>query len=142
LYSVVSFTSSGSGQLAMIAWWGWTGSVTANVTEEIRKKRNSPAAGNNEPNWMEEYEPDRSNLTLDEPVQDLSHRGMTQGEQDSGTQSVSHGSSAELTGKLCQHVMALIWWKVGADKAAMEHVVQALEEWLHRRGISIYTDLL
>jgi hypothetical protein len=51
-------------------------------------------------------------------------------------------SGPDLTGKLCRRVMALIRWKVGADKAVTEHVVQALEEWLQRRGISIYTDWL
>jgi hypothetical protein len=67
---------------------------------------------------------------------------MTQEERDSGIRSVSHAGQAELTGKLCRHVMALIRWKVGADIAVTEHVVRALEEWLCRRGISIYTDLL
>jgi hypothetical protein len=45
-------------------------------------------------------------------------------------------------GKLCRRVLALIQWQVGADKAVSEHVVQVLEEWLHRQGISIYTDRL
>jgi hypothetical protein len=53
---------------------------------------------------------------------------------------VSQDGSAEITGKLCQHVMVLIQWQVGADKAVMEHMVQVLETWLRRRGISIYTD--
>jgi hypothetical protein len=35
-------------------------------------------------------------------------------------------------GKLCQRMMALFWWKVGADVAVTEHVVWALEEWLWR----------
>jgi hypothetical protein len=67
---------------------------------------------------------------------------MTQEKWDSGNGSVTHRGSADLTGKLCWCVMALICWKVGADKAVMEHMVQALEEWLCRRGISIYIDLL
>jgi hypothetical protein len=72
----------------------------------------------------------------------MSHREMTQGEWDTGTRSVSSDGSTELTGKLCQRVMVLIRWKVGADIAVTDHVVWALEEWLRRRGISIYTDLL
>jgi hypothetical protein len=67
---------------------------------------------------------------------------MTQGKRDSGTRSVSHTGESELMGKLCQRVMALIRWQVGADIAVTEHVVQVLEEWLWRRGLSIYTDLL
>jgi hypothetical protein len=47
-----------------------------------------------------------------------------------------------LTGKLCRRVMVLIQWKVGTDKAVMEHMVRALEQWLHNRGISIYMDLV
>jgi hypothetical protein len=66
----------------------------------------------------------------DEPVE-----SRVLGEWDSG-------SGSDLTGKLCWCVMALIRWKVGADKAVTEHVVWALEEWLQRRGISIYTDRL
>jgi hypothetical protein len=117
--------------------------VTASITEEIRRKRNeikptrtSPLG--EEPTWTE--------AAGDEPVEDepldTSQRRMTQEERDSGTRSVSHTGQSELTGKLCWCVMALIWWKVGADIAVTEHVVRALEEWLRRRGISIYTDLL
>jgi hypothetical protein len=95
---------------------------------------------------MVQTEPDRGSeagptlRTTGKPAQDPSHRELTQEERDSGTKSVSHIGSAELTGKLCWHVMALIRWKVGADVAVTEHVVRALEEWLHRRGITIYTD--
>jgi hypothetical protein len=111
----------------------------ASVTEEIKKKRNKLIT---ELNQTGRTEADQSGVTTNELAQDLSHRRLTQREQDNGTGSVSHNSSAELTGKLCRHVMALIQWKVGADIAVTEHVVWVLEEWLHRRGISIYTDLL
>jgi hypothetical protein len=98
--------------------------------------------GHGEPSQAEELKLDSFEAEVDDPAQDLSHRVLTPRERDSGTKSVSHGGSAELTGKLCQHMMALIQWKVGADVAVTEHVVRALEEWLCRRGISIYTDLL
>jgi hypothetical protein len=52
---------------------------------------------------------------------------MTQKERDNGKGAQGQQSSAEFTGKLCRRVMALICWKVGADKAVDEHVVQALE---------------
>jgi hypothetical protein len=67
---------------------------------------------------------------------------MTHREQDSGTGAVYQMGSAELTGKLCQRVMAVIQLRVGADKVMMGHMVQVLEEWLHRHGISIYMDLM
>jgi hypothetical protein len=118
-----------------------TMTVMASVTREIKERRNEQEKEENEPNQKQEDEPNRS-ASMSELAQEMSHRELTQEEQDSGTRSVTHNSSAELTGKLCQHVMALIRWKVGADKAVMEHMVQALEEWLRRRGISIYTDLL
>jgi hypothetical protein len=59
-----------------------------------------------------------------------------------GNQSVTQTGNAELTEKLCQCVMVLIWWKVGTNKVMSEHVVWVLEEWLQRRGLSIYTDLV
>jgi hypothetical protein len=65
---------------------------------------------------------------------------VTQGEQDSGIRSVSQQGSPSLTGQLCQHVMAVVCWQVGTDKAVDDHMVQALEQWLRARGISIYTD--
>jgi hypothetical protein len=119
--------------------------VTASITEEIRRDRQKETELNhNKPN---ETRPVRLKATGDEPAQlesplPASHRGMTQEEWDSGTGSKSHEGSAELTGKLCRCMMVLIRWKVGANIAVTEHVVRALEEWLHRRGISIYTDLL
>jgi hypothetical protein len=72
----------------------------------------------------------------------MSQESVTHQEQDSGTGAVHQTGSAELTGKLCQRVMVLIRWKVGTDKAVMGHMVQVLEEWLHRHSISIYTDLV
>jgi hypothetical protein len=72
---------------------------------------------------------------------DSSSSHQTKGEEDAAIRQIT-GYDSNLTGKLCQHVMVLICWKVGADVAVMEHMVQALEEWLHRRGIGIYTDLM
>jgi hypothetical protein len=42
--------------------------------------------------------------------------------------------------KLCKWALALIKYKVGADGAVDEHMVQVLEAWLQRKGISIYTN--
>jgi hypothetical protein len=98
-----------------------------------------------EPNWEEELNQEEESDWGSEPGQEIGQqvRGLlTHGEQDSGTRDMSQKGSAELTGKLCQCVLALISWKVSADKAVMNHMVQALEEWLRRRGISIYTDLV
>jgi hypothetical protein len=67
---------------------------------------------------------------------------MTPRERNNGKEIREQGGSAQLTGKLCKRVMALICWRVGTDKAVSEHMVQALEELLHRWGISIYTDLM
>jgi hypothetical protein len=118
--------------------------------EEIKRKRQKEE----EPNLREPrlYEPGRnvaihSSSGKDQPNQakpplQMSHKEMTQGEWDTGTRSVSYDGNVELTGKLCRCMMALIRWKVGADVAVTDHVVQALEEWLCRRGISIYMDLL
>jgi hypothetical protein len=90
----------------------------ASVTEEIKRRRN-------EPDQSGEHESSQRKPTAG-LAQELSHRGLTQEEQDSGPRSVSHGSSAKLTGKLCRRVMALIRWKVGVDNAVTEHVVWAL----------------
>jgi hypothetical protein len=120
--------------------------VMASVTEEIKKSRLTEPSGRSEPDEQskpgKQAERPESILpeSADEVTQDLSHRRLDQKEH--GTRSVSHTGSADLTGKLCQCVMALIRWKVGADVAVTEHVVWALEEWLCRRGINIYTDLL
>jgi hypothetical protein len=125
----------------------------ASITAEIKRSRKDEVklnqaeqASSTYPKTMEDkLNPDKPNLgkpNPDEPIPGTSHRVVTQRERDSGTKSVSHTGQAELTGKLCWCMMVLIWWKVGADVAVMEHVVRALEEWLRRRGISIYTDLL
>jgi hypothetical protein len=101
----------------------------ASVTEEIKRKRTEPAE---EPNQSRRDKLTQSRVLTAEPVQTSSQEEMTQEEWDIGTRSVNHIGSADLTGKLCQRVMTLIWWKVGADTAVMEHVVQVLEEWLRR----------
>jgi hypothetical protein len=103
--------------------------VTASITEEIKRKK--PSAD----------KPSTDKPSLDGMTSRTSHRTMTQEKWDSGTRSVSHTGQSDLMGKLCRRVMVLIRWKVGANVAVMEHVVRALEEWLHRQGISIYTDL-
>jgi hypothetical protein len=63
-------------------------------------------------------------------------------ERDSGTAPVTQDDRGVLTGKLCKRVMALIKWQCGADTVVDDRMVRALEGWLRRRGISIYTDLL
>jgi hypothetical protein len=126
----------------------------ASVTEEIKRERR-------ESRWIEQPEDESLNaepsqaepswtessraMIADKPGthwEQSSQKEVTRGEWDNGTGSAGHKGRAELTGKLCWCMMALIWWKVGADKAVTEHVVRALVEWLHRQGISIYTDLL
>jgi hypothetical protein len=39
-----------------------------------------------------------------------------------------------------RRALVLIKYKVGADEAVDDHMVQVLEGWLQKRGISIYTD--
>jgi hypothetical protein len=84
----------------------------------------------------------QSDINMTSDTQAVSQRALTHREWDSGTGAVHHRSSAELTGKLCRRVMALICWKVGADGTVTDHMVWVLEEWLHRHRISIYTDLV
>jgi hypothetical protein len=126
--------------------------VTASVTEEIKRKRKEKQ-NEEKPNRTDEptgetKPAEESNLTQrDESVKEeveptMSHLGMTSKERNNSKEIREQGSSAHLTGKLCKRVMALIRWKVGADKAVSEHMVWALEGWLRRRGISIYADLL
>jgi hypothetical protein len=93
-------------------------------------------------NSRAEDKPVQNNIDQSDDTCKTSHRVLTHEERDSGTKAPHHRSSAELTGKLCHRVMALIRWRVGADRAVMDHIVWALGEWLHRRGISIYTDLV
>jgi hypothetical protein len=116
--------------------------VTANVTERIRERERK---GKTEQTGLEETEPPQITPT-GEPLpiwaKDLSQRPVTQKERDSGKDAQKQQGSAEFTGKLCKRVMVLIQWKVDADKAVDEHVVQALEGWLQTRGISIYTEPL
>jgi hypothetical protein len=104
-------------------------------------------AGMNEPNQSRDLTQAKEQEETDEPTRTtnlgrLSQMELTHREWDSGSGMMTQEGSAELTGKLCQQVMALICWRVGADKAVTDCMVQALEEWLHRRGISIYTDLV
>jgi hypothetical protein len=116
--------------------------VTSSITEEIKEKREadeertSSVLSGSQVTISNAYDTNCAS----ESCQELTDG--SEGEWDSGTPSRRIDASAQLTGKLCRHVMALIQWKVGADRAVSEHVVQALEEWLHRWGISIYTDLL
>jgi hypothetical protein len=116
--------------------------VTASITEEIQKtkKMNEPTRVNttNGPTQVDTM--NKLNWSLHMTL--TSQEDLTQGEWDSGSEEASHKGSVDLTGKLCWHVMALIWWQVGTDKAVNDCMVQALEQWLHRRWISIYTDLV
>jgi hypothetical protein len=58
-----------------------------------------------------------------------------------GQGGTSPGSiNAQLMGKLCKRALVLIKYKVGADVDVSDRMVQALEEWLQRRRISIYTE--
>jgi hypothetical protein len=59
---------------------------------------------------------------------------------DSGTSISDQSSRTALMGKLCKRVLALIKYKVSVDNAVDGHMVQVLEAWLCKRGISIYTD--
>jgi hypothetical protein len=86
----------------------WVKSVMASITEEIRKGRNGLTNWDDEPNQIDSLESIHPSLIEIEPDQGMSHWRGTQGERNSGTRSVSHVGSAELTGKLCQCVMALI----------------------------------
>jgi hypothetical protein len=49
---------------------------------------------------------------------------------------VTHG----LMDKLCKRALVLIKHKVGADLAVSDRMVRVLEEWLWRKGITIYTE--
>jgi hypothetical protein len=118
---------------------GWAtkwGEITASVTEEIKRRREEagPTGVKSQPARSLQTRPDQFREG-DEPgihLNQVSQRESSGKKRDSGTSSANHGSSAELTGKLCRRMMALIQWRVGANKAVTEHVVQVLEEWLCR----------
>jgi hypothetical protein len=113
------------------------------ITEAIRQNRQ---LNQDKPIQVDELGDEESSLNSSiEANQSIQHHheaDLTHEEWDNGIKIRDHKGSAELTGKLCRRVMALIWWKVGTNKAVTDCMVQALEEWLHRRGISIYMDLL
>jgi hypothetical protein len=124
--------------------------VTASVTEEL--KRDVAARAKRKDEGQEEETalkarqtaPNRSFTEQPEPAQaglpGPSQKDVTQDdvkERDSGT---AVDGRAALTGKLCRRVMALIRWQSGVDTAVDDRMVRALEAWLRRRGISIYTD--
>jgi hypothetical protein len=126
-------------------WPYSTLTVMASITEEIRKGNSGKKPGQGEepsqkrPDLVEEpNQASEPGQGTNQPVRGI----LTREEWDSGTRSMSQKGSAELTGKLCHQVLALICWKVNTNRAVMSHMVQMLEEWLHRRGISIYTDLV
>jgi hypothetical protein len=117
------------------------GGTMASVTEEINKERRQTNQNNDGPDQTEPSIDEPDQLGLNEA---LSQREMTQEdskEWDSGTAPMSHEDQATLTGKLCKRVMALIRWQCGTDTAVDDRMVRALEGWLRKRGISIYTDL-
>jgi hypothetical protein len=136
--------------------------VTRIVTEEIRNRRNGNKGTDNERERDDEEQTTKqqdegSNRTdlacefdqCDEGSNrpDPAHKFNRgdEGDESAALQTVREWDSEsvpDLTGKLCWHVMALIRWKVGADKAVTERVVWVLEEWLRRQGTSIYTDRL
>jgi hypothetical protein len=47
-----------------------------------------------------------------------------------------------ITGKLCQWVLTVIKWRRGLVPDINQKMMGEVEAWLHRRGVSIYTDLL
>jgi hypothetical protein len=107
--------------------------VTASVTERIRESRKRTGPRWDEPERSQEQSAEQDELERTRASAEPQPQPRTPSqdeslseERDSGTTSVSHVGSTDLTGKLCRHVMVLIWWKVGADKVVMEHVVQAL----------------
>jgi hypothetical protein len=116
--------------------------VMASVTEEIKKNQTERLREPDEEEKLGELtqfeQGDESGLWIKPDLEDQDN--VTQGEQDSGIQSVSQQGSPSLTGRLCQRMMAVVHWQVGADKAVDDCMVQALEQWLCARGISIYTD--
>jgi hypothetical protein len=61
-------------------------------------------------------------------------------EQDSGSGTLTRDNSAQMMGKLCKQALVLIKHKVGTDVNVSDHMVWALEEWLQRQGITIYTE--
>jgi hypothetical protein len=61
-------------------------------------------------------------------------------EQDTGPSIEVDTIRPDLIGKLCRWALALIKYKVGADVDVSERMVRALEEWLQRWGITIYTE--
>jgi hypothetical protein len=62
------------------------------------------------------------------------------GEQDSGINININDINTPLMGKLCRRALVLIKHKVGADVCVSNCMVRALEEWLQRWGITIYTE--
>jgi hypothetical protein len=132
--------------------------VTASVTKEIKKGKARHEANER----GEEKIKDQPNQTKPNPIElyqtrpsrpeqsrtreaESSQGQLTQDdirEQDSGSAPVKPDDRAALTGRLCRHVMALIRWQCGVDGAVDDCMVRALEVWLRRRGISIYTDLV
>jgi hypothetical protein len=120
--------------------------VTRAITEEIKRGRSLEKEGDGGTSGGREVLVGEQQVDEKDRLEPACGSDRFEGRNEPvGSQSVGEwdsGSGTDLTGKLCQHVMALIRWRVGADKAVMEHVVQALEEWLQRRGISIYTDWL
>jgi hypothetical protein len=59
---------------------------------------------------------------------------------DSRTISDARDGTYGLMDKLCKCALILIKHKVGADLTISDHMVRALEEWLWRKGITIYTE--
>jgi hypothetical protein len=108
----------------------YRGCVTA-VTEN---------SSNEEQTELIQTEPDLICLSID------SLEGMSwwfepgRSKRDSGSGIPSGDINAQLMEKLCKWALVLIKHKVGTDVDVSDHMVQALEEWLRRCRISIYTE--
>jgi hypothetical protein len=117
--------------------------LAAAKTEEERAHEDTGEANQTDPGRAGAGRTDGSKRQNDTtPTLALGQRKVTHvdsKERDSGT---APNERPELTGKLCRRVMALIRWQCGADGAVDACMVRALEGWLRKRGISIYTDLV
>jgi hypothetical protein len=124
--------------------------VTASVTEKIKREKEQTDEEGFDRTRPVQTRSDQIRPSAIEPRQfdedrQVSQKGMTREpprERDSGTAPMTQSDRGVLTGKLCKRVMVLIKWQCSTDTAVDACMVRALEEWLQRRGISIYTDLL
>jgi hypothetical protein len=118
-------------------------STTTDKEAEEENQANSLRLDSKKANQEKKTEPVRFKAEQNETNDQTSQEGMTPSsvkKRDSGTAPVSHDECPALTGKLCKRVLALIRWQCSADAVVDARMVQALEGWLRKRGISIYTE--